>query len=198
MVPELVRAMEAACRAGYGSVARRFSDRVSYPRFDFEEDARRALADESRRVNRELRAFQRQIDSNKNPRTQLTELRRRYDRLGVGRGDQYALEGVFRTQAEVTFHGCKFLAEQETTANKQLWGYKYVTMRDERVRDSHRPLHGVTLPKEDPFWRTYYPPNGHRCRCVAVPRYRAAKIVEPGPLPDLVPEFSFNVGELFT
>jgi len=41
----------------------------------------------------------------------------------------------------------------------------YRTMRDERVRHSHRRLEGVTLPKEHRFWSTHYPPNGWRCRC---------------------------------
>jgi SPP1 gp7 family putative phage head morphogenesis protein len=40
---------------------------------------------------------------------------------------------------------------------------RYVTRADERVRASHRPWHGVTLPVDDPWWRTHYPPNGWRC-----------------------------------
>jgi SPP1 gp7 family putative phage head morphogenesis protein len=43
----------------------------------------------------------------------------------------------------------------------------YRTMRDERVRASHRPWHGLALPVDDPFWQTHYPPNGWRCRCTA-------------------------------
>jgi len=43
----------------------------------------------------------------------------------------------------------------------------YRTMRDERVRASHRVWDGVALPVDDPFWDTHYPPNGWRCRCTA-------------------------------
>lgn len=43
----------------------------------------------------------------------------------------------------------------------------YRTMRDERVRASHRPWDGLVLPIDHPFWRTHYPPNGWRCRCRA-------------------------------
>lgn len=43
----------------------------------------------------------------------------------------------------------------------------YRTMRDERVRASHKPWDGVVLPVDHPFWRTHYPPNGWRCRCTA-------------------------------
>jgi hypothetical protein len=36
------------------------------------------------------------------------------------------------------------------------------------VRDSHDKLRETTLPKDDAFWLSYYPPNGWRCRCTAV------------------------------
>lgn len=43
----------------------------------------------------------------------------------------------------------------------------YRTMRDERVRASHRMWDGLVLPVESDFWQTHYPPNGWRCRCTA-------------------------------
>lgn len=45
----------------------------------------------------------------------------------------------------------------------------YRTMRDERVRASHKPWDNVVLPKAHPWWETHYPPNGWRCRCIAFP-----------------------------
>ncbi|MGK0674703.1 MAG: DUF2793 domain-containing protein [Halothiobacillaceae bacterium] len=50
---------------------------------------------------------------------------------------------------------------------------RYVARADERVRASHRPWHNVTLPVDDPWWQTHYPPNGWRCRCRAVPMRQA-------------------------
>ena len=44
---------------------------------------------------------------------------------------------------------------------------QYRTAGDDRVRDSHEKLK-VTLPQDDAFWLSYYPPNGWRCRCTAV------------------------------
>jgi 3-methyladenine DNA glycosylase Tag len=44
---------------------------------------------------------------------------------------------------------------------------QYRTAEDDRVRDSHDKLK-VTLPQDDAFWISYYPPNGWRCRCTAV------------------------------
>lgn len=45
---------------------------------------------------------------------------------------------------------------------------EYRTAGDERVRADHDALRGICLPKDDPFWQSYYPPLGWRCRCVAV------------------------------
>ncbi|BAQ92537.1 Mu-like prophage protein gp29-like [uncultured Mediterranean phage uvMED] len=42
---------------------------------------------------------------------------------------------------------------------------KYLTAKDERVRESHKPLDGIVKPVDDPFWDTYAPANGWNCRC---------------------------------
>ncbi|MCX8017074.1 MAG: phage minor head protein, partial [Rhodocyclaceae bacterium] len=98
---------------------------------------------------------------------------------------------------------------------------RYVTRADERVRQSHRPWHNVTLPVDDPWWRTHYPPCGWRCRCRAIPmraaeygrRLEAGQIKPEAPQEPLVewtnprtgevrlipwaidPGFAYNVGE---
>ncbi len=45
---------------------------------------------------------------------------------------------------------------------------QYRTAGDDKVRPEHAALNRVTLPMSDPFWETYYPPNGWSCRCSAV------------------------------
>lgn len=45
---------------------------------------------------------------------------------------------------------------------------QYRTANDDRVRPEHADLEGVTLPIDDPFWASYYPPNGWNCRCTVV------------------------------
>lgn len=42
---------------------------------------------------------------------------------------------------------------------------EYLTANDEHVREEHQRLHGLVYPIDDPFWDSYYPPNGWRCRC---------------------------------
>lgn len=48
------------------------------------------------------------------------------------------------------------------------YNLQYRTAGDERVRDSHDKLRDTTLPKSDPFWDSFMPPNGWRCRCTVV------------------------------
>jgi phage protein F-like protein len=58
---------------------------------------------------------------------------------------------------------------QQFQEQKNLFPYlRYQTAGDESVRDEHRALDGVTKRIDDPFWRTYYPPNGWNCRCEAI------------------------------
>lgn len=55
---------------------------------------------------------------------------------------------------------------QQFQDNKEALPYlQYVTQQDARVRQAHRAIDGVTMPVDDPFWDTYYPPNGWNCRC---------------------------------
>ena len=75
-------------------------------------------------------------------------------------------------------------------------GYlKYHTQRDDRVRPQHLALEGTTLPVEDGFWSTYYPPNGWRCRCFVTWAGTEADTVAPRELPELKPGFNENAGK---
>lgn len=53
-------------------------------------------------------------------------------------------------------------------ADADRYHLQYRTAGDDRVRDEHQKLEGITLPPSDSFWDTYYPPNGWNCRCRAV------------------------------
>lgn len=70
---------------------------------------------------------------------------------------------------------------------------RYSAVLDSRVRPSHARLHGLILPVDHPFWKSYYPPCGHNCRCQAIPmteraaRDAIAKAREDGNVVDEVP-----------
>jgi SPP1 gp7 family putative phage head morphogenesis protein len=72
----------------------------------------------------------------------------------------------------------------------------YQTANDDRVRDDHAIMEGITLPIDDPFWSTYYPPNDWGCRCDAVPTTETKEVREPASsLPDIPEMFQNNVGQ---
>lgn len=60
-------------------------------------------------------------------------------------------------------HAARWNEYQET--KDLLPNLTYDAVNDERTRDEHAGLDGTTKPIDDPFWDTYYPPNGWRCRC---------------------------------
>lgn len=58
---------------------------------------------------------------------------------------------------------------ERAVRNKAAMPYlRYITQRDDRVRELHRQWDHVTLPVEHPFWNTHWPPCGWRCRCRAM------------------------------
>ena len=80
----------------------------------------------------------------------------------------------------------KFLEQKEYYPN-----LVYRTVGDSRVRPEHAALNGVVKPIDDPFWKTYYPPNGWRCRCTVM---NNAEKVSEGTFEDktVKPEFHGN------
>lgn len=79
---------------------------------------------------------------------------------------------------------------------------RYVTAKDERVRQSHAILHGVTLPIDDPFWDEYMPPNGYNCRCivqqVAGPRRDPKALPAANEVPLVMRENPGKTGNLYS
>lgn len=71
---------------------------------------------------------------------------------------------------------------------------RYRTVGDGRVREAHKKLDGITLPIEDEFWNTYFPPNDWNCRC-DVEQVESDKKAAPKDLPTTPPMFRSNVGK---
>jgi hypothetical protein len=73
-----------------------------------------------------------------------------------------------------------------------------VTSISERKRPQHLVWVGTTLPIDDPWWRTHYPPNGWNCKCRARPRSddsRATLAQRRAPPLDLQPWRARSTGE---
>lgn len=57
---------------------------------------------------------------------------------------------------------------KKLTADGDSYNLQYRTSGDDKVRESHQALNGITLPPSDPFWADYFPPNAWNCRCTVV------------------------------
>lgn len=85
------------------------------------------------------------------------------------------------------------------------YNLQYRTANDGKVRDEHQSLHNTTLPPDDPFWNSYFPPNGWNCRCTAVqvrkskyPESNSAEAIALGDAATNSPKlkiFRFNPGK---
>ncbi len=116
-------------------------------------------------------------------------------------------ETLFRTNVQLAHSAGRWEAAQDPVIQSVLWGWTYVTVGDDRVRDEHVLLDGTTLAKEDPLWQQIWPPNGWNCRCTTIEvfappdaevRPEAVEIegVVIEPVPD--PDFAFNPGVVFS
>lgn len=77
---------------------------------------------------------------------------------------------------------------------------EYKTQEDDRVRHSHELLNGTVKKVDDPFWDTYYPPNGWGCRCYVL-QHADATEKDPQGYPDekqMPPAFRINPGKTGT
>ena len=77
------------------------------------------------------------------------------------------LELIFRTNMAVANAAGHYSQLMKTKDIYPYW--RYVTRDDARVRTSHRALHNRVYKWDDPFWATFFPPNGFRCRCHVSP-----------------------------
>lgn len=95
--------------------------------------------------------------------------------LGGGE-DKSVYETVFRSATQMANSAGRWVASQQPRIQSILWGYEYVTVGDDRVREEHAALDGVRLPKGHLLWKTIWPPNGWNCRCDTIEIFRGERI----------------------
>ncbi len=137
------------------------------------------------------------ISEGASTREGIKVLNETFDVLGITPRNSFQIESIFRTQSQLAYSAGRWQADQDPDIQEILWGYKYVTVGDSRVRPAHVELDGMTAPKDDPIWRIFWTPNGWACRC------QILSILEPqrkrGPPKDAKPDegFAFNPGLVF-
>lgn len=81
----------------------------------------------------------------------------------AARFGEHRLNTIYRTNVKNAFAAGRW---QEITRVQKVMPYlEYTAVMDDRTRDEHAVLDGHIYPIDDPFWQTFYPPNGFNCRC---------------------------------
>lgn len=102
------------------------------------------------------------LDDNGNIKP-FSQLSNEYNKLNIAYNKNY-LEAEY----EFAVGSSQMAAKWNEFADNDRYELQYRTAGDSHVREEHAALNTITLPKSDPFWNSYTPPNGWNCRCTVV------------------------------
>ena len=78
-------------------------------------------------------------------------------------GSPYRLKTIYQTNMQSAMMAGRQQDFLENVGNRPYW--QYVAVLDKRTRPMHRALDGRVFRYDDPFWQSFSPPLGYRCRC---------------------------------
>lgn len=82
-------------------------------------------------------------------------------------GTPRRLNTIFRVNTQAAYSAGRYQRMMDNIDNRPYWQYSAVG--DQRTRPAHLSLNGRIYRYDDPFWTTFYPPNGFNCRCTVIP-----------------------------
>jgi SPP1 gp7 family putative phage head morphogenesis protein len=83
-------------------------------------------------------------------------------------GTPWRLETIYETNMQTAYMAGRYHGMMAATQYAPWW--EYSAIMDNRTRPAHAAVNGLVFRYDDPFWQSWYPPNGFRCRCRVIPR----------------------------
>ncbi len=101
--------------------------------------------------------------------TGIREFRSRVDEIfeknGLDPLHPWRIDTIFRTNMQSAYQAGRYRQMTSPAVLNARPYWRYVAVKDGSTRPEHAALHGKIFRHDHPFWQTWYPPNGFRCRC---------------------------------
>lgn len=82
-------------------------------------------------------------------------------------GSNRRMRQIFETNLTTSYRAGQYKQQWESRESRPWW--MYVCKMLPTSREEHKALHGKVFRCDDPFWDSFYPPNGFNCRCDVIP-----------------------------
>lgn len=88
-----------------------------------------------------------------------------FDRFGVTPIKRHHLELVYRNNLQTAYNAGRYAEMTSPLMKSEFPLWEYNAINDGDTRPSHKAMDGKRYRPDNAIWDTWYPPNGHQCRC---------------------------------